>query len=305
MESLRSLCCNLIATLAIIALPAFLFSSCEKAILSDSGTTAVKDANANVVLTFSPYEQSSFTRAAVADVCTRLSVAVFTSDGTKAKAITQKQTDAGFGTAALTLQAGTYKIVAIAHSSTEGNATITSPEKVTFANNKLTDTFYYFGTLTVGTDPIEETLQMTRCVSMLRLTLTEPLSDNITRLKFYYTGGSSTFSPATGYGCVNSKQTEYRYTTDDQDMPVSVYELYTMPHEQQDVLKLTVTALDASGSEVGEVVMDNIPVTRNKITTWQGTLFGSGTGTGGGTSSSGGITITLDTEWDGIITYTF
>lgn len=51
--------------------------------------------------------------------------------------------------------------------------------------------------------------------------------------------------------------------------------------------------------------MDNIPVTRNKITTWQGTLFGSGTGTGGGTSSSGGITITLDTEWDGIITYTF
>jgi hypothetical protein len=196
--------------------------------------------------------------------------------------------------------------VAIAHSSTEGNATITSPEKVTFANNKLTDTFYYYGTLTVDTDPIEETLEMTRCVAMLRLTLTEPLSDNISRLKFYYTGGSSTFSPATGYGCVNSKQTEYRYTTDDQDMPVSVYELYTMPHEHQDVLKLTVTALDASGSEVGEVTMENIPVTRNKITTWQGALFsGSGTGGDGGTSSSGGITITLDTEWDGTITYTF
>ena len=87
-------------------------------------------------------------------------------------------------------------------------------------------------------------------------------------------------------------------------MPVTVYELYTMPHEQQDVLKLTVTALDASGSEVGEVTMDNIPVTRNKITTWQGVLF-SGSGTEGGTSSSGGISITLDTEWDGSITYTF
>jgi hypothetical protein len=77
-----------------------------------------------------------------------------------------------------------------------------------------------------------------------------------------------------------------------------------MPHEQQDVLKLTVTALDASGSEVGEVVMDNIPVTRNKITTWQGALF-SGSGSEGGTSSSGGISIILDTEWDGTITYTF
>jgi len=287
---------------------AFLATSCEKPIFDEeraaSGSAA--DTHPNVTLHFSPYEQISFTRAAapLTDQCTRLSVAIFTADGTKAKAITQKQTDAGFGTATLTLQTGTYKIVAIAHSSTEGNATITSPEKVTFANNKLTDTFYYYGTLTVGTDPIEETLEMTRCVAMLRLTLTDPLPDNITRLKFYYTGGSSTFSPATGYGCVNSKQTEYRYTTNDQDMPVTVYELYTMPHEQQDVLKLTVTALDASGSEVGEVTMENIPVTRNKITTWQGTLF-SGSGTEGGTSSSGGITITLDTEWDGTITYTF
>jgi len=302
MKNLRLLRCNSIATITFLALSALL-TACEKPIITDSDTVT-KDANANVVLRFSPYEQSSFTRAAVADVCTRLSVAIFTTDGTKAKAITQKQTDAGFGTAALTLQAGQYRVVAIAHSSTEGNATITSPEKVTFANNKLTDTFYYYGTLTVGTDPIEETLEMTRCVAMLRLTLTDPLPDDITRLKFYYTGGSSTFSPATGYGCVNSKQTEYRYTTDDQDMPVSVYELYTMPHEQQDVLKLTVTALDASGSEVGEVVMENIPVTRNKITTWQGALF-SGSGTEGGTSSSGGITITLDTDWDGTITYTF
>lgn len=288
---------------------ALLTAACEKPIFDEERAVggSAADTHPNVTLHFSPYEQSSFTRAAVADVCTRLSVAIFTADGTKAKAITQKQTDEGFGTAALTLQAGTYKIAAIAHCSTEGNATITSPEKVTFANNKLTDTFYYFGTLTVlDGSPIEETLEMTRCVAMLRLTLTEPLSDNITRLKFYYTGGSSTFSPATGYGCVNSKQTEYRYTTDDQDMPVSVYELYTMPHEQQDVLKLTITALDASGSEVGEVVMDNIPVTRNKITTWQGALFsGSGTGGEGGTSSSGGISIILDTEWDGTITYTF
>ena len=292
--------------LVLISILAILAASCEKPIFDEerAASGSVADANPNVTLHFSPYEQISFTRAAVADVCTRLSVAIFTSDGTKAKAITQKQTDAGFGTAALTLQAGQYRVVAIAHSSTDGNATITSPEKVTFANNKLTDTFYYYGTLTVGTDPIEETLEMTRCVAMLRLTLTEPLSDNITRLKFYYTGGSSTFNPATGYGCVNSKQTEYRYTTDDQDMPVSVYELYTMPHEQQDVLKLTVSALDASGSEVGEVVMENIPVTRNKITTWQGALFSS-SGTEGGTSSSGGITITLDTEWDGTITYTF
>ena len=42
-------------------------------------------------------------------------------------------------------------------------------------------------------------------------------------------------------------------------------------------------------------------MTRNKITSWTGVLFGGS----GGTMSQGGISITLDTSWDGTITYNF
>ena len=39
----------------------------------------------------------------------------------------------------------------IAHNG-EGAATITSEEKVTFPNNKVTDTFYYYGDLVVTSE---------------------------------------------------------------------------------------------------------------------------------------------------------
>ena len=80
-----------------------------------------------------------------------------------------------------------------------------------------------------------------------------------------------------------------------------MYDLYTAPHELNDVLKLVITAQDSDNQTLNEWTMEDIPVTRNKITTWSGALFGDD-GTGGSTGS-GGIGITLDTEWDGTVKY--
>jgi len=276
-------------------------ASCQK--INLDGLEQTEESDANVVLTFSTYGQQDFTRAAtqLTDQCSRLSVAIFRQDGTKVKNVNQTSSDGGFGTVAVSLTEGTYKVVAVAHNSTEGNATITSTEKVTFANNKMTDTFCYCGDLVVGTEPVNKELQMQRVVAMVRLTINGTIPDNVARFKFYYTGGSSTLNPSTGYGCVNSKQTEYRATVVD-GSPVSVYELYTSPHELNDVLKLVTTAHDADNSTVNEWTMENIPVTRNKITTWTGSLFSND---GGGPSTDGSITITLDTTWGGTVSYTW
>ena len=286
---------------------AVMMTACEKPIMGDAYD--VDEGDANVVLRFEPYQQQGFTRAATAltDQCSRLSVAVFDEDDAKVGSTKSfKSTDANFGTVNLSLPEGTYTVVAIAHNSTEGNATITSPTKVTFPSNKMTDTFCYCGELVVDGDGINEELQMQRVVAMMRLTLTdEQIPDNVARLKFYYTGGSSTLNPRTGYGCVNSKQTEYRATAVGGEA-VKVYEIYTAPHEQSDVLKLTITAQDAGNEDIRVFdAMENIPVTRNKITTWEGSLFGGGGGKGGGSTSEGGIGLTLDTQWDGTISYTW
>ena len=285
----------------LFGLAALMMAACEKPIVDDAYD--VDEGDANVVLRFTPYGQQNFTRAVtqLTDQCSRLSVAIFMQDGTKVKSVNQSAGNDGYGTVAVSLSEGSYKVVAVAHNSTEGNATISSTEKVTFANNKMTDTFCYCGDLVVGTEPVNKELQMQRVVAMVRLTINGTIPDNVARFKFYYTGGSSTLNPSTGYGCVNSKQTEYRATVAD-GSPVSVYELYTSPHELNDVLKLVITAQDADNSTVNEWTMENIPVTKNKITTWTGSLFSND---GGGPSTDGSITITLDTTWGGTVSYTW
>ena len=73
----------------------------------------------------------------------------------------------------------------------------------------MTDTFYYYGDLVVTSEVQSYDLTLTRAVAMFRMVLTDDeIPSTVTKFKFYYTGGSSTFSPSAGYGCVNSKQKE-------------------------------------------------------------------------------------------------
>ena len=127
----------------------------------------------------------------------------------------------------------------------------------------------------------------------------EEIPSTVTKFKFYYTGGSSTFSPSAGYGCVNSKQTEIRTVADG----VTTFDIFTLPHTEEDVLtKLTVTALDANDNTVKERVFENVPVTRNQITRYTGSFFGSG---GSGQTSDGTFRLTADPDWDSVNGYTF
>ena len=289
---------------------ALLMAACEKPILDEENSVVGGfPTDANVILHMTQFEQTAFdnsgnraaTRAAtdITELCTRLNIAIFSADGTKVKTVAQKETDSDFGTVALTLAAGTYRLVVIAHNC-DGSATITSEEKVTFPNNKVTDTFYYDGDLVVTSDVQSYDLTLTRAVAMFRLVLTdEEIPSSVSKFKFYYVGGSSTFSPKDGYGCVNSKQTEIRTVADGG----TTFDIYTLPHTEEDVLtKLTVTALDANDNTVKERVFENVPVTRNQITRYTGSFFGSG---GSGGSSDGTFRLTADPDWDCVNGYTF
>ena len=278
---------------------ALLLAACEKPVFNETTGKEIPS-DANVILHFTQYQQEAFTRSAtdITNLCSRLNIAIFDAEGTKVKTVAQKEGDASYGTVALSLAAGTYRLVVIAHSC-DGSATITSTEKVTFPNNKVTDTFFYYGDLVVTAEKQSYDLTLTRAVAMFRLVLTdESIPSNVAKLKFYYLGGSSTFSPKDGYGCVNSKQTEIR--------PVStegIYEIYTLPHTEEDVLtKLTVTALDANDNILKERTFENIPIIRNQVTRYTGSFFGSG---GGNSTNDGTFRLTADPDWDAVNGYTF
>lgn len=82
-----------------------------------------------------------------------------------------------------------------------------------------------------------------------------------------------------------------------------IYEIFTLPHTEDDVLtKLTVTALDQNDNIIKEKVFENVPVSRNQVTRYTGSFFGSG---GSGGSSDGTIRLTADPDWDSVNGYTF
>ena len=66
--------------------------------------------------------------------------------------------------------------------------------------------------------------------------------------------------------------------------------------------KLTVTALDANDDVIMERTFENIPITRNQVTRYTGSFFGSG---GTGDTGSGTFRLTADPDWDSVNGYTF
>lgn len=229
-----------------------------------------------------------------AECITRLDVALFDESGTRIARVNQTQSDADFLQPTIRVQEGNHHLVLIGHSGV-GAATLTSPTEVTFAKNKVTDTFSSYRTLTISEEgPSSLDLRISRVVSMVRVILTDTeLPADFVQLQLYYTGGSSTLNAETGFGAKNSRQTEVRTLAESSTTPKGyhVFEIYTFPHSSEDELKLTLTPQNAQGQAIApERVIESVPVKLNSITECQGTLFTSG-------STSGSTHIIINDEW--------
>ena len=81
-----------------------------------------------------------------------------------------------------------------------------------------------------------------------------------------------------------------------------MYTIYTFPYMARDgVLKVTVSALDAQGTVIRKRTFEDVPVTRNRITTYTGKFFEEGDGQF--TQSDFGFVVHAD--WDGEDNYDF
>ena len=258
---LASLLLMLVATL----------TSCEKFALDDSGTNS-HDANANVIIhasvaknnstgTRSGEEDEEIEGKPLEDYCSRLSIAIFDGEE-KVKTLNLKAED-GYDDIGINLDAGKYRMVAIGHNGS-GNCTISSPEKVKFYKNKMTDTFFYYGTFNVidGEDT-DDYILLKRAVAQFKVHISDAtIPAEAHSIKFYYTGGSSTLDAVTGYGCVQSRQTEsFKLQEGKRD-----YSVYTFPREENKGLKMTINILDADAQSIKEYSKEGVPVKCNNIT---------------------------------------
>lgn len=301
---LASLLLMLVATL----------TSCEKFALDDSGTNS-HDANANVIIhasvaknnstgTRSGEEDEEIEGKPLEDYCSRLSTAIFDGEE-KVKTLNLKAED-GYDDIGFNLDAGKYRMVAIGHNGS-GNCTISSPEKVKFYKNKITDTFFYYGTFNVidGEDT-DDYILLNRAVAQFKVHITDAtIPAEAHSIKFYYTGGSSTLDAVTGYGCVQSRQTEsFKLQEGKRD-----YSVYTFPREENKGLKMTINILDADAQSIKEYSKEGVPVKRNNITQTNISIkdhtISDPDQKEDGDSGKGNLGFTVNPDWEGEIVVEF
>lgn len=305
-------------------------TSCEKFALDDSGTNS-HDANANVIIHASVAKNNSTrTRSGeedfgdeeegdedgfdegdeeiegkpLEDYCSRLSIAIFDGEE-KVKTLNLKAED-GYEDIGINLDAGKYRMVAIGHNGS-GNCTISSPEKVKFYKNKMTDTFFYYGTFNVidGEDT-DDYILLNRAVAQFKVHISDAtIPAEAHSIKFYYTGGSSTLDAVTGYGCVQSRQTEsFKLQEGKRD-----YSVYTFPREENKGLKMTINILDADALSIKEYSKEVVPVKRNNITQTNISIkdhtISDPDQKEEDDSGKGGLGFTVNPDWDGEIVVEF
>ncbi len=274
------------ATLLII----LMVCSCEKFATESETPTKEEETQNNMTLSITQSEQ-------VKETCQRLTFGVFNATG-KVKSIHQVSTDTDFGIVHLNLPKDSYRIVAIGHNGKD-NCTISSPEKITFANNKVTDTFSAYKTIEVAEEGnISEKFTLERAVGMFRLHIQDEIPTEAKNIKFYYTGGSSTFDATTGFGCVNSRQTEIMEMSPTQ----KDYDIYTFPHDGDKKLKITITVMDTKGNTLATTTLTDVSIIKNYITKYSGELFGTPSIKDDGNTQ---IDFRFDDKWAGEYTYAF
>ena len=270
-------------------------TGCEKPIVSD-------EEEGSVTLTFQPTFKDTTRGVSAGNYFSKLNVQLFDADGEKVfdKAKTQTKDDDGFGSLSLKLQPGTYWVVAVGHSS-KNSATIKSLESVQFTaseGEKLTDTFCHCSQIDVRGETADYTLPMYRVGAMIQFCLTdENVPEAFAYFLMEYTGGSANFNPQTLEGNTKSTQSERRERNS-----LMMHQAFTFPYmAATGIIKMTVSATDTEGTVIRKRVFENVPVTRNRITTYTGHFFEDGDGVF--TQSDFGFVVHAD--WDGEEFYEF
>ena len=243
---------------SISLLVALLLCACEKELSPKSAY--IDDADATVL------------RFSVADLgVQKLNVMLFDSLGQRVfdKVKTQTISDGDFGALVVNLDAGTYTLVAIAHSSIV-SATIKSAANVQFTardGRKLTDTFCLVDTIALDGSPIHRDCPLQRATAMVRLMPTDDVPATVSTWQFSYTGGSANVNPTTLHGITKSTQSELRLASE----PL---EVYTFPYmAEAGLLKITISSLASDGSVVCQRTFQDVPIERCRITTIRGAFF--------------------------------
>lgn len=248
----------------IFALAAMVLTACS----SDNGEEPrVKSEEfTEVVLTFSPYEQTAMTRAAtsVATVVTRLDVWLYES-GSEVAAIHQSSSDADFGTITATLdKTKTYTLYAVGH---KADGATLSEGVISFTDDKVSHSMFYTTTFSPATTTSLSCL-MTRIVADFRLEITDDIPAAVKKLRFTISDVFDRWNVTTG----GTHQMD-RVSTINCNGTSTIFNVYAIVADSGTTHDILVEALDENDGVVQSRTFADVPLRNGYKTNYRGTFF--------------------------------
>lgn len=232
----------------------------------------------------------AMTRGDISDAASRLDM--WLTDGTTTTEIHQASTDAGFGTASVTLnKTKTYTLYAMAHKGASA-ATLTDGV-ISFPEDKVKDSFWYttsFSPATTAT--INATLN--RIVGQLQFITTDQVPEWCKTMRFTIHDVCDRWDVSTGGTHQLDRVSTFQNfsTRDDGTVTFNIYAIVTSESTTHDIL---VEAIDANGDVQESHTFTAVPLQSNHRTVASGVFF-----------SDAASAFSFSTQdWSDDITYSF
>ena len=289
---------KLLKTLLLI-IATLLFAACEKYV-AEEGTQSeskVVDGNlvvkAECVVTRAGETEEGQEALPLKDRFTRMTMVLYQND-VRVDYVNQDNLDKDFGTMSVDLDPGTYQLVVLAHSG-QRSPTTTNCHKISFSA-PLTDVFSYYGDVVVGKEVNKVTVQLTRAVAKIQLTVTGKIPAGVSFFNYIYKGASVSFDPATQKGVASTTRRNVEVEKAD---GVKTFELYTFVSSDDQTVDWDFAGYSSEKEVLGSKKISNIPVALRNVTKIESKVFD------GVIEGPTDISVTVDDTWDGVINYTF
>ena len=249
---------------------AFLTTGCEKGQLETSSTSDTLDLSWRDTIVINFGFGSSATRATISEAKMSDLWVFDTMNGELKQTIHQQKTDDGFGSVSVAVEYGAHTFYLLASAGTEP---VVNGSEVTWT--KPGDTFYSTADVDVqpqGTKQVD--VSMNRIATRFRITVDDEIPADFTALSisgsWYY--GLNWLS-GEAVGLQTSERTinvpaSYVGTTG--QLTAGFYSLCPSAGYQTDV---TVKALKSDQTALRTITLNDVPFSRNRMTTYSGTMF--------------------------------
>ena len=219
-----------------------------------------------VTISFTRFDMQPMTRAAVADVSTKLDLWI--TDGEETTEVHQDKTsDTNFGTVTVTLdRTKTYTLYAVAH---KANSAATLEDGI-ITTDKFTDTFWYTTTFSPSTSTVIS-CEMQRIVGCFRMETTDAIPDEVAKMSFTITGSGTAWSVNGTSANVAERTSTINISSRNSD-GTAAFNVYIYAADLTSTTTVTILArsLTADGTPVDSKTFTDVPIRANHRTIYRG-----------------------------------